>query len=246
MNNLGNSASTTSAAVKQNLRPPTASLGVGNLTVASLPQGQPQPQTPVTSSSTIVYQFAPPCGRTANVFFQYHAPVSNINLIVNCVKFLACWDCGPIRTIIAIVAIIIGTVVSYFTMKMAIWTATKDYIEHFQAEEETQRHLKILESISGEGSARAWAAKWTRDQRHQDSFDPFLDRNTKYVEFLDNNDQNDDIRFNTAYIFGDNPRDLETLKSKKDEGSSEGNNLKGDDKILAQMITISFIQYRNH
>ncbi|KAF7881949.1 uncharacterized protein EAF02_006637 [Botrytis sinoallii] len=172
MNNLGNSAPTTSAAVKQNSRPPTTSLGVGNLTVASLPQGQPQPQTPVTSSSTtgsshtnaiiqnqgpnnlgqqsvqiqghpsppqsIVYQFAPPCGCTTNVFCHQHAPVSNTNPIVNCVKFLVFWDCGTVGTIIAAVAFVIGTVVSYLTMKLAIWTATKDYIEHCQADEEAQ------------------------------------------------------------------------------------------------------------
>ncbi|KAF7913323.1 hypothetical protein EAE99_010713 [Botrytis elliptica] len=148
MNNLGNSALTTSAPMKQNSRPPTASLGVGNLTVASLPQGQPQPQTPVTSRSTTghpsppqstVYQFAPPCGCTANVSCQQHAPVSNTNPIVNCVKFLAFWDCVPVGTIAAAVAFIIGTVVSYLTMKLAIWTATKDYIEHCQADEEVQR-----------------------------------------------------------------------------------------------------------
>ncbi|TGO18233.1 hypothetical protein BTUL_0011g00390 [Botrytis tulipae] len=173
MNNLGNSAPTTSAAVKQNSRPPTTSLRVGNLTVASIPQGQPQPQTPVTSSSTtgsshtnaiiqnqgpnnlgqqsvqiqgqpsppqsIIYQSAPPCGRTANVFCQQYAPVSNTNPIVKFVKFLASGDCGPLGTIIAAVAFIIGTVVSYFTIKLAIWTATKDYIEHCQADEEAQR-----------------------------------------------------------------------------------------------------------
>ncbi|KAF7930657.1 uncharacterized protein EAE98_005057 [Botrytis deweyae] len=148
MNNLGNSVPTTSAAVKKNSRPPTASLGVGNLTVASLPQGQPQPQTPVTSRSTTghpsppqstVYQFAPPCGCTANVSCQQHAPVSNTNPIVNCVKFLAFWDCVPVGTIAAAVSFIIGTVVSYLTMKLAIWTATKDYIEHCQADEEVQR-----------------------------------------------------------------------------------------------------------
>ncbi|TGO53783.1 hypothetical protein BCON_0118g00100 [Botryotinia convoluta] len=166
MNNLGNSVPKTSAAVKPNSRPPAASLGVGNLTVASIPQGQPQPQTPVTLSNTIgsshtntiiktkdplilgsklsppqsiVYQSAPPCGCTANVFCQQHAPVSNTNPIVKCMKFLGCWDCGAVATIIAAVAFAIGTIVSYFTIKLAIWTATKDYIEHCQADEEAQR-----------------------------------------------------------------------------------------------------------
>jgi len=57
------------------------------------------------------------------------------NPFVRCVKFLACWDCGPVGTIIAAAAFAAGTVISYYTFKLAIWTATKDYIEHCQSDE---------------------------------------------------------------------------------------------------------------
>lgn len=67
MNNLGNSVPTTSAATKQNSRPPTASLAVGNLTVASLPRVQPQPQTPVILSSTAG-------SRHTNAIIQHQGP----------------------------------------------------------------------------------------------------------------------------------------------------------------------------
>ncbi|KAF7957871.1 hypothetical protein EAE96_003439 [Botrytis aclada] len=48
------------------------------------------------------------------------------------VKHLITWDKA---TIIAAVAILVGTVISYFGLKLAIWTATKDYIEYCQGEQ---------------------------------------------------------------------------------------------------------------
>ncbi|KAF7899451.1 hypothetical protein EAF00_003787 [Botryotinia globosa] len=172
MNNLGNSALTTSAAVKQNSRPPTTSLRVGNLTtpVTSISttgsshtnaiiqsqgpnnlgqqsvqiQGQPSPP------QLIAYQSAPPCGYTANVFCQQHALVSNTNPIVKCVKFLASWDCGPLGTFLAAVAFIIGIVVSCFTLKLATWPATKDYIKRFQTDEEAQRATVQCRKAAGQ------------------------------------------------------------------------------------------------
>ncbi|KAF5877784.1 uncharacterized protein Bfra_002151 [Botrytis fragariae] len=107
-------------------------------------QGQPSPP------QSIGYEFAPPCGCTANVCCQQHAPVSNINPVVERVKSLACWDCGPVGTIIAAGTFAIGTVGSYFTIKLAIWTATKDYIRHCQADEEAQRATVQCRKATGQ------------------------------------------------------------------------------------------------
>ncbi|THV47938.1 hypothetical protein BGAL_0278g00040 [Botrytis galanthina] len=77
-------------------------------------------------------------------------PSQKTNPIVECVRFLACWDCGPVGNIIAAVAFVIGTFISYFTMKPAIWTATKDYIEHCQADEEAQRATVQCRKAAGQ------------------------------------------------------------------------------------------------
>jgi hypothetical protein len=69
-----------------------------------------------------------------------HKPSPNPNAAVRCVKFLACWDCGPIGTIIAIIVFVVGTILSYYTIELAIWTATKDYIEHCQSDQVSSRH----------------------------------------------------------------------------------------------------------
>ncbi|KAJ8068782.1 hypothetical protein OCU04_002478 [Sclerotinia nivalis] len=60
---------------------------------------------------------------------------SSISLLKIFVKHLTTWDKG---TIIAVVTIIVSTIISYFALKLAIWTATKDYIEYCQGEEPIQ------------------------------------------------------------------------------------------------------------
>ncbi|KAG4431047.1 hypothetical protein IFR05_013467 [Cadophora sp. M221] len=50
------------------------------------------------------------------------------------IRFFACWECGPIGTIIAVTAFATATVFTYQALKLAIWTATKDYIEHCQSD----------------------------------------------------------------------------------------------------------------
>ncbi|TGO53757.1 hypothetical protein BCON_0118g00110 [Botryotinia convoluta] len=90
-------------------------------------------------------------------------------------------------------------------------------LEPFIGPDSERSHLKPLKSFSEEGSAGALTAKWTRNQRQWDYFNIFQDRNAMFMECLDNEDQNDDSQFNATYIFGDNPRDFETPKSKKDE-----------------------------
>jgi hypothetical protein len=49
-------------------------------------------------------------------------------------KFLARGDCGPVSATIGIVGFVTTTVLAYYGLKLAIWTATKDYIEHCQAD----------------------------------------------------------------------------------------------------------------
>jgi len=49
-------------------------------------------------------------------------------------KFLVRWDCGPVGATIGIVGFVSTTMLAYYGLKLAIWTATKDYIEHCQAE----------------------------------------------------------------------------------------------------------------
>lgn len=60
---------------------------------------------------------------------------SSISLLKRFVKNFTTWDKG---TIIAGVAIVVSTIISYFALKLAIWTATKDYIEYCQGEEPIQ------------------------------------------------------------------------------------------------------------
>ncbi|TGO45989.1 hypothetical protein BOTNAR_0622g00030 [Botryotinia narcissicola] len=59
-------------------------------------------------------------------------------LLKRFVKHLIAWDKA---TIIAAVAIVVGTVISYFALKLAIWTATKDYIEYCQGEQAATQGL---------------------------------------------------------------------------------------------------------
>ena len=55
------------------------------------------------------------------------------NPLLRCIRFFACWECRPIGTIIAATAFATATVFTYQALKLAIWTATKDYIEHCQS-----------------------------------------------------------------------------------------------------------------
>ncbi|TGO87970.1 hypothetical protein BPOR_0192g00030 [Botrytis porri] len=161
---LGNSASIISAAVKRTSRLPAASLGVRDLAVKrsttrtantddvetrlASQQSVPIPVRP-GPPQVIVYQPAPPRGYTANPFGQQHAPVSNINPIVKGVKFLACWDCGPVGTMVAAVAFAIGNVVLCVTVKLAIWTATI----YFSSKELLISFSLIIEKLSRDKDA---------------------------------------------------------------------------------------------
>ncbi|KAN0102632.1 hypothetical protein V8E51_010945 [Hyaloscypha variabilis] len=49
-------------------------------------------------------------------------------------KFLVRWDCGPVGATIGIVGFVSTTLLACYGLKLAIWTATKDYIEHCQAD----------------------------------------------------------------------------------------------------------------
>lgn len=93
-----------------------------------------QAQNHALPAQQIIYQVVQ-CGCTANTPCLQHIPAPKPGPVVRCVKFLACWECGPIGTIIAAFSFAIGTVISYYTIKLAIWTANKDYIEHCQADE---------------------------------------------------------------------------------------------------------------
>ncbi|TGO26858.1 hypothetical protein BPAE_0052g00490 [Botrytis paeoniae] len=60
------------------------------------------------------------------------------SLLKRSVKHLITWDKA---TVIAAVAIVVGTVISYFALKLAIWTANKDYIEYCQGEQAATQGL---------------------------------------------------------------------------------------------------------
>ncbi|KAF7879192.1 hypothetical protein EAF04_000390 [Stromatinia cepivora] len=179
MNNLENAAPS-AAATHKNSRPLTAGLRAGNFAVQGVspwPQGQPQPsaipggiQTNIIpqnqgpnqlvqqnlqtqgqplNAQSIVYQVVQ-CGCLPGIPCSQHTPVPKPSPIVRCVKFLACWDCGPIGATITILTFAVGTVISYFGIKLAIWTATKDYIEHCQADEEAQRATTQCKKAAGQ------------------------------------------------------------------------------------------------
>ncbi|KAF7955035.1 uncharacterized protein EAE97_000294 [Botrytis byssoidea] len=66
------------------------------------------------------------------ILFAIAFPSWMNGLLKRFVKHLITWDKA---TIIAAVAIVVGTVISHFALKLAIWTATKDYIEYCQGEQ---------------------------------------------------------------------------------------------------------------
>ncbi|KAH6714174.1 hypothetical protein BKA61DRAFT_607322 [Leptodontidium sp. MPI-SDFR-AT-0119] len=84
---------------------------------------QPRPTAP--SQPPIV---APTQGQAAQ-----QQPQAPKNSLLQCIRFFACWECRPIGTIIAATAFATATVFTYQALKLAIWTATKDYIEHCQS-----------------------------------------------------------------------------------------------------------------
>ncbi|APA10598.1 predicted protein [Sclerotinia sclerotiorum 1980 UF-70] len=179
MNNLGTSASTSAVTpTQQKFNSSTARLNLPTQGVAPCPQGQPQlwaipagipsnkalaqgqrPNQPVRQSlqaqgqplhaQPIVSQVVQ-CGCLPGNLCSQHTPVPSPNPIVRCMKFLVCWDCGPLGATIAIIAFAVGTIISYFGIKLAIWTATEDYIEHCQADEEAQRATLQCKKAAGQ------------------------------------------------------------------------------------------------
>ncbi|ESZ93702.1 hypothetical protein SBOR_5887 [Sclerotinia borealis F-4128] len=180
MSNLGSAVPATAAGPQQNSKPPIAALAVGHLplqSVASGTEGQSQPPTirggmhinagsqvqgpnqpgqqrihaqgQPSPAQPIVRQPMQGCGCILGTPCP-HVPPPNPNPLLRCVKFLACWECGPIGTIIAACTFAIGTVISYYGIKLAIWTATKDYIEHCQADEEAQRATVQCKKAAGQ------------------------------------------------------------------------------------------------
>ncbi|QSZ35204.1 hypothetical protein DSL72_008071 [Monilinia vaccinii-corymbosi] len=95
--------------------------------------GQPLPVQPV------LYQIVRPCGCIPGTPCQQHVPTPNLHPIVKAARFLACWGYRPIRVIFAFVASVITVIFTINAFKLAVWTATKDYIEYCQAEVETQQ-----------------------------------------------------------------------------------------------------------
>ncbi|KAK0120241.1 hypothetical protein ONS95_011647 [Cadophora gregata] len=61
-------------------------------------------------------------------------PQTNLSPVMRCIKFLACWDCGPVGIVIAIVTFATTTVLAYEVFEVTIWTATKDYILYCQSD----------------------------------------------------------------------------------------------------------------
>jgi hypothetical protein len=106
----------------------------GNQQAQGQPQIQPQmqPNAGPGNQGNQQAQGQQQCGCAPGLLCQQHAAASNP--ILRCIKFLASWDCGPIGTIIAAGAFAAGTVLTFYAFKLAIWTATKDYIEHCQSD----------------------------------------------------------------------------------------------------------------
>ncbi|TGO37506.1 hypothetical protein BHYA_0095g00040 [Botrytis hyacinthi] len=94
------------------------------------PLGQQIPQAQQSTATSIQFTRAGYFSHTN--FFALAFPSWMNSLLKRFVKHLTTWDKA---TIIAAVAIVVGTVISYFALKLAIWTATKDYIEYCQGEQ---------------------------------------------------------------------------------------------------------------
>lgn len=85
-----------------------------------------------TSRTPAQRQPEPRCGCSNCRTSQEHQGQPHV--IAQGLKFLACWDCGPVGATIGIVGFVATTVLAYYALKLAIWTATKDYIEYCQAD----------------------------------------------------------------------------------------------------------------
>jgi hypothetical protein len=94
-------------------------------------QSQMHPNAAIGNQGNQQTQGQQQCGCSPGHPCPQHAVTSPL---VRCIKFLACWDCGPIGIIIGAVAFAAGTVLAYYALQVAIWTATKDYIEHCQSD----------------------------------------------------------------------------------------------------------------
>ncbi|KAM3079639.1 hypothetical protein ACMFMG_006051 [Clarireedia jacksonii] len=126
MNTLGNSSGVSAASPVQHIASPSAS-GSQN-----------------SGSNSAAVNLGTQTPRPDNADDK---PAPNPNTAMRCVKFLACWDCGPIGTIVAFITFVVGTILSYYTIQLAIWTATKDYIEHCQSDQ-VYSYPNNLRSIS--------------------------------------------------------------------------------------------------
>ncbi|CAD6440041.1 aafdbbf5-0fd0-4f8c-8841-a3417d129ed1 [Sclerotinia trifoliorum] len=113
--------------------PPNTTLTFECPSPSSIPSSgrtsNPQSQQPAAFSNQINQAGHFARNNNSTLFSQ----LSGISLLKRFVKHLTTWDKG---TIIAVVAIVVSTIISYFALKLAIWTATKDYIEYCQVEEE--------------------------------------------------------------------------------------------------------------
>ncbi|KAH7346251.1 hypothetical protein BKA65DRAFT_273471 [Rhexocercosporidium sp. MPI-PUGE-AT-0058] len=79
------------------------------------------------------------------------APKAPKHPLLRYIRFFACWECGPIGTIVAAAAFATGTIFTYQALRIAIWTATKDYIEHCQAVVDSSRATaKCIQAASQE------------------------------------------------------------------------------------------------
>ncbi|KAF7864538.1 hypothetical protein EAF04_006670 [Stromatinia cepivora] len=128
----------------------SSSIASGSQTVPQTPpspssaqiQAQVQPQVPVGHQNTQSQQsaaFSNQVNQAGHFTHNNHnalfSQFSSMSLLKRFVRHLTTWDRG---TIIAVVAIVVSTIISYFALKLAIWTATKDYIEYCQGDELTQ------------------------------------------------------------------------------------------------------------
>jgi len=134
--NVTNSSETTTIATRSRSQPPA---NRDNQSVSQIQiQGAAQPQTHVriarSAASRAPDQRQPePCrGRANGQTSQQDEEQTGI--FSRPLKFLARGDCGPVSATIGIVGFVTTTVLAYYGLKLAIWTATKDYIEHCQAD----------------------------------------------------------------------------------------------------------------
>lgn len=98
-----------------------------------LAQGQ-IPERPSGSAASQAHRppTEPLCDCCNDQTYQQHQ--ISVQRITKSLKLLACWGCGPIGVIIGTLSFVATIVFGYYALKLANWTATKDYIEHCQAD----------------------------------------------------------------------------------------------------------------